>query len=246
MNINNKHCMKVLVLGHEGMLGHMVVKYFRDQKINICTINKRWPSSQKDIKIFDGDYIVNCIGAIPQNSNDFDINWQLPIWLDLHAPCRIIHPGTDCEMDKDEYGVSKNIAAFYIRNLSDKTKSIKTSIIGPEIKGKNSLLEWYLRQNEPVYGYTQAIWNGNTTLEWSKHCLDMLYRWNDYDKETIIYSNPISKYELLKIFKIIFEKNISIKPKNVGKNKTLAGTIRTDDIFDQVVELKNYYYKEKK
>lgn len=228
------------------MLGHMVVKFLSDQNIDIYTINKRWPSSQQEIKIFDGDYIINCIGAIPQSSTNFDINWELPIWLDLHAPCKVIHPGTDCESDKDKYGVSKNIAAFYIKNLSNNTKSIKTSIIGPEIKTKNSLLEWFLNQTESVSGYTQAIWNGNTTLEWSKHCLDMLYRWDDYDKETIIYSNPISKYELLKIFKNVFKKNITIEPKNVGRNKTLAGSIHTNNIYDQVVELKNYYYKEKK
>ena len=92
MNNKNKHRKKVLVLGHQGMLGHMVVKFLRDQNIDIYTINKRWPSSQQEIKMFDGDYIINCIGAIPQSSNNFDINWELPIWLDLHASCKIIHP----------------------------------------------------------------------------------------------------------------------------------------------------------
>ena len=119
ITLDNK--MKILILGHSGMLGHMVVKYLQSNNINICTIDDRWPNIKKDIKNFDGDYIVNCIGAIPQRTSDFDINWELPIWLDLNSPCRVIHPGTDCEMDSDDYGISKNVASNYIDTLSKQT-----------------------------------------------------------------------------------------------------------------------------
>ena len=108
--------MKILVLGHKGMLGHMVVKYLQDKNVYVNTLKTRWPVAQTEIKQFKGDYIINCIGAIPQRTNNFDINWQLPIWLDLHAPCKVIHPGTDCEMDNDEYGISKNIAANQLKH----------------------------------------------------------------------------------------------------------------------------------
>jgi len=238
---------KILVLGHNGMLGHMVAKYLTDKGLEVQTATSRWPDSSEEIVDFDGSYIINCIGAIPQkNNNSYDINWHLPIWLDLNAPCSVIHPGTDCEMDIDEYGISKNVAGFYIKHLSTRTKSIKSSIIGPEIKGKNSLLEWFLRQDEHVFGYTGAIWNGNTTLEWAKQCLMMIRKWDEYEEETIIHSDPVSKYELLNIFKSIFDKDIIIEPKNLGKDKRLSGSIRTKNIADQMVELKEYYYKEKK
>ena len=36
--------MKVLVLGHRGMLGHMVVKYLQSQNINVVTTSKRFPN----------------------------------------------------------------------------------------------------------------------------------------------------------------------------------------------------------
>ena len=72
--------MRVLVLGHRGMLGHMVVKYLQDQNISVSTLSTRWPVCQIEINNFEGDYIINCIGAIPQRTDNFDINWELPIW----------------------------------------------------------------------------------------------------------------------------------------------------------------------
>ncbi len=210
--------MKVLILGHKGMLGHMVVKYLQLKNINVQVIEERWPSSQKTIKTFDGDFIINCIGAIPQRTTRFDINWQLPIWLDLNAPCRVIHPGTDCEMDDDIYGITKNIAGEYIRTLSKQTKSIKTSIIGPELSGDASLLEW------------------------SKQCYRLMNEWTSANKETIVSSQPVSKFELLHIIKDVFDKEIIINKKELGSNKCLEGIIHTGTIEKQLKELKEFYY----
>ena len=235
--------MKVLVLGHKGMLGHMVVKYLQSNDIRVRTIDKRWPLNQQGIITFDGDYIINCIGAIPQRTDNFDINWQLPIWLDLHSPCKVIHPGTDCEMDEDEYGISKNIAGNYIREYSQKTKSIKTSIIGPELNGNASLLNWFLSQEDRVYGYTKAIWNGNTTLTWAIMCLTLMKTWNKVNSNEIILSTkPISKFELLNAIKTEFGKDIDILEKDLGHDKCLEGTVYTGTIQEQLKELKEYYY----
>tara|TARA_R110002167_G_scaffold328959_3_gene535553 strand:+ start:6812 stop:7516 length:705 start_codon:yes stop_codon:yes gene_type:complete len=234
--------MKVLVLGHKGMLGHMVVKYLTDNNIDVVTTNVRWPESpfKLGIKL---DYVINCIGAIPQRTDNFDINWHLPIWLDLHSPCKVIHPGTDCEMDDDEYGISKRIASNYIINSGNQTKILKTSIIGPELNGNSSLLEWFLSQKEEVFGYTKAMWNGNTTLEWAKQCLCLIQNWNDYSSLTILESNLVNKFELLSLFKEVFNKDTLITPKNLGKDKTLSGDILTPQLKLQLTELKNYYYE---
>lgn len=236
--------MKVLVLGHKGMLGHMVKKYLHTSDVNVITTTDRWPDNKTFIRNFDGDYIINCIGAIPQRTTNFDINWQLPIWLDLNSPCRVIHPGTDCEMDNDDYGVSKNIAGDYIRTLSNQTKSIKTSIIGPERRGNASLLEWFLSQEGEVFGYTKAIWNGNTTLTWAIMCLTLMKTWNEVDSNEIILStDPISKFDLLNAIKNEFGKDIDILKKDLGTNKCLNGTIHTGTIQEQLKELKEFYYQ---
>tara|TARA_Y100001937_G_scaffold126481_1_gene195862 strand:+ start:468 stop:1184 length:717 start_codon:yes stop_codon:yes gene_type:complete len=233
--------MRVFVLGHKGMLGHMVVKYLKSQKIDIATTSKRFP--YLDTKMFtdDIDYIINCIGAIPQRTTDFKINYELPEWLNK-LDIKIIHPGTDCEMDIDEYGQSKKKASDYIKMYSSNTKILKTSIIGPELNSCASLMEWFLSQDNEVQGYTKAMWNGNTTLEWAKQCLLLMNNWNRYDKETIIATRSISKYEMLLILKNLFNKEISIQPIGKGKDKCLSGDIDTGDLTDQIIELKQFYY----
>ena len=193
--------MKILVLGHRGMLGHMVYKYLSTKSNCELTItNSRWPSERfkKKILDFNGDFVVNCIGAIHQKTNNFEVNTELPIWLDeLDKNFKIIHPGTDCEIDNDDYGDSKRISTEYLMKNNKNTKIIKTSIIGHELDSKYSLLEWFLNSDSEVFGYSQAYWNGNTTLQWSKICYDLMVDWDNYEKLNIPSTECISKYELL-------------------------------------------------
>ena len=135
--------MKILLLGHTGMLGNAVHQCLN---VKIETTDLRWPDDEfkSFIKNYEGDYIVNCIGAIPQRTDKFEINYELPIWLEENSNCKIIHPGTDCETDNDEYGVSKRKASSYLTVHGTNTKIIKTSIIGHEIDSKVGLLDWFL------------------------------------------------------------------------------------------------------
>jgi dTDP-4-dehydrorhamnose reductase len=236
---------KVLVLGHSGMLGHMVAKYLSDNNCDIVTCEYRYPSTQfkEFIKQFNGDFIINCIGAIPQRTKDFSINYELPIWLDANANCKIIHPGTDCEMDSDDYGISKKRARDYIVEHSNQTKILKSSIIGPELNSNASLLEWFLSQTDLVYGYTNAMWNGNTTLEWAEQCYALINSWDSYKIETILQGECVSKFELLNKFKLVFEKEIIILEKETDLiDKCLVGDIKTNNINDQLNKLRKYYY----
>ena len=232
--------MNVLVLGHKGMLGHMVVKYLTHNGIRVITTDVRWPESPFKVGL-RLDYVINCIGAIPQRTTDFDVNWQLPIWLDLHAPCRVIHPGTDCEMDNDAYGISKRIASDYICSTGTQTKTLKTSIVGPELHTKASLMEWFLSRTGDIDGYSEHFCNANTTLEWSKQCLELMTDWDSYEVCTVLGSNCISKFELLTIIKQVFNKDIHINPTTENKaNKCLIPDIKTADIKSQLIELKQW------
>ena len=179
--------MKILILGHRGMLGNAVYKYLSTTYDKIQTTEYRWSSEEfvRDVISFNGDYVINCIGAIPQKTDDFSINYNLPIWLDKNVNGKVIHPGTDCEMDSDDYGISKVRASDYIKNNGEKTKIIKTSIIGHELKSADSLLDWFLTTEGAVSGYTNAMWNGNTTLEWAKTSVDMMINWDSY--QSMIY-----------------------------------------------------------
>jgi len=238
---------KVLVLGHKGMLGHMVLKYLKTNKLIIETTDLRWPSNEfKDfIKEYNGDFIVNCIGAIHQRTSNFDVNWELPIFLDFYSKSKIIHPGTDCEMDDDNYGVSKRIARDFIVNSSKNTKSIKTSILGPELNSKASLMEWFLSNDDDstVNGYSKYFWNGNTTLTWAKQCYHHIMEWEYFSSETILSSSCINKKEILESINDVFNRKINIIGKDdVVFNKCLSGNIMTKHIKEQLKELKDFYY----
>ena len=145
-------------------------------------------------------------------------------------------------MDNDDYGNSKRIAAEWIKEEAKNTKIIKTSIFGPELNTKVSLMEWFLSQEGEVFGYTKAIWNGNTTLEWSKRCLQLMNDWHIASNETIISSAPISKFNLLHAIKDEFNKDIDIKEKELGSNKCLNGILYTGTIQEQLKELREFYY----
>jgi dTDP-4-dehydrorhamnose reductase len=240
--------MKVLILGHTGMLGSMVKLYLEQEGVSVECLYDRFDSqSFKDNVIaFNGDYIINCIGAIPQRTNRFKVNTDLPIWLSNNATCKVVHVGTDCELDKDPYGISKKLASDYIQLYSSNTKILQTSIIGPEQGTSYGLMEWFLSQEGEVNGYTKAIWNGNTTLEWAKQCYNLLLHWEDYVVLNILEGESVSKYEMLCIFKEHFNKSTKIIPVELGQNKNLTGNILTKDLKSQLLDLKNFLTINKK
>ena len=235
----------VFLLGHRGMLGNAVHKYLSKCNLEIITTSQKWPNKafKNEILSFEGDFLINCIGVIPQKKDlSFDINFELPIWLDQNVECKIIHPGTDCEMDLDKYGVSKFKAAEYIKQFGSNTKIIKTSIIGHELMTCYSLLDWFLNSEKLVQGYINVFWNGNTTLEWAKFCLKLIKSWDKYTDETILMTECISKYKLLQIISKVYEKNIVIEKDNKHKlNKCLKGSIKNKSIESQLIDLKKFY-----
>ena len=104
--------MKILILGHNGMLGHMVIKYFKSKGYSVETTNHRWPSEEfcEFIKKSKCRFIINCIGLIPQkeSQNEWDvfewhdyksINVNLPIFLAKKSNAILIQPSTDCEFN---------------------------------------------------------------------------------------------------------------------------------------------------
>lgn len=236
-----------MVLGHTGLLGNCVASFLQ-KYYNVITLDTsiRFPSTEfrKAIADTNTDYIVNCIGSIHQRSNLFNINFELPMWLDSLG-IKIIHPGTDCEIDTDLYGISKKIARDYIVNFGKNTKIIKTSVIGMELNSSYSLLNWLLSQSNgtTINGFINQYWNGNTTLTWAETCLDLILDWNVSETETILCSDCISKYELLTIMAKVFEKDVKIVPtKSVAKDKCLVGTYM-GCIENQLYHLKSFYNK---
>ena len=236
--------MRVLILGHTGMLGSTVCDYLHSlDSVSIVTIKHRWPTNsfKAAIKNFDGDYIVNCIGAIPQRTDKFEINYELPIWLDKNVTCRGIHQDTDMKREEDDYAFSKAEASMFISFDGKRTKMLKTSILGHD-KSKVCLLDWFLNSKDNVFGYTDSYSNGNTTLEWAKQVYKMMNNWERYAKCTTISTDCISKYELLNLFKEVYEKEITIHKKvSLKSNRCLKGQLKVPTLKKQLKELKEFY-----
>jgi len=194
--------MNILILGHNGMLGNAVHKYFTKQGHQIETIGDlRWDSYEFKQAILDSDaeYIINCIGAIHQKNYEDSyynfLNVRLPMFLEFTGK-KILHPSTDCVFSgninkhtrytrsdernaEDLYGKSKAKIDKMICDRFTNTKIIRTSIIGHEIRGFHSLLDWFLGTSDDIVlnGYSNYFWNGITTLQWSKIAEDIFLNW---------------------------------------------------------------------
>jgi len=212
------------------------------------------------------EVVVNCAGVLVEASKNSPhiaayINAYLPhllVHLGSIYNFKIVHISTDCVFSghngsyhefstKDEsssYGLSKSLGEI----INSRDCTIRTSIIGPEIKPHGSgLLSWFLRQTSPIQGYLNAYWNGVTTLELAKFIEKVIC-----EKITgitnLCANQTVSKFELLQTFKKTYNHNIQINPHELKEkiDKTLIMT-RADIGYEQqqissmLTELRNWY-----
>lgn len=186
------------------------------------------------------DIIVNCIGILLKGAkedaaNAIYVNSYFPHFLHkvaVKSNCKVIHISTDCVFSgkkgeylpddikdaQDIYGMSKALGEL----INDRDLTIRTSIIGPELKRDGEgLLHWFLTQEGEINGYTEAFWSGITTLELAK-IVERAIDNNIIGLLQCSNGEKISKYALLKLFQESFgKKNVEIIPipgKNVDKS----------------------------
>ena len=241
--------MRVLVLGHRGMLGHLVERRLLELGCETESISFRWPTDEfKDvISNSRAQFCVNAIGRIPQKTQDFVANSELPLWLDSNFPgIGIIHPSSDCEWDDSEYGRSKKAASDWIDSHAEKTKRVLTSIVGFELEGSSSLLGWFLSNPKglSVSGYTNHYWNGVTTLAWANYAFGLMENWSEAPNVSALCSSScVSKFELLRYFNDVFGAGLNVQPVAHAEsaNKCLSNGLDLGPIEDMLVEMKNWY-----
>ncbi|WP_224983488.1 dTDP-4-dehydrorhamnose reductase family protein [Geomonas agri] len=164
------------------------------------------------------DVVVNCIGIIKQLPVAKDpvisigINALFPNRLALAckvAGARLIHISTDCvfrgdrggytEADQpdaeDLYGRSK----FLGEVVEPHCLTLRSSIIGHELKGGHGLIDWFLSQTGSVHGFTKAIYTGFPTVEMVRIIADYVLPNPELYGLYQVASTPISKYALLKL-----------------------------------------------
>lgn len=177
------------------------------------------------------DIIINCIGLVKQDHeiknpiSAISINALLPhqlAFLAKQSSARFIQISTDCvfsgkkgnysERDfsdaEDLYGRSKYLGEMDLSN----TLTLRTSIIGHELKGRQSLLEWFLSQEKVCEGFDRAIFSGLTTTELSRMVHGTILPNKVISGVFNISSAPISKFQLLKKIAKVYKKEIEIIP----------------------------------
>lgn len=178
------------------------------------------------------DLVINCIGLIKQMGHlardpllAISINSLLPHRLSMIcrvANIRMIQISTDCvfsgkngvytENDDsdaiDLYGRTKFLGEVYYPHCV----TLRTSIIGRELKTKLGLIEWFLAQEGPINGFKNAIYSGVTTHELARIIMDYTIPNKNISGLYHVSSDPISKYDLLQLTKQAFNKEIDILP----------------------------------
>ena len=244
--------MRVTVLGANGMAGHMVVSYLRQQGHDVTAVTRAQFDVENLSKVTDfvdsinADFVVNCIGLLVRPCIDRPdqaalINSWLPHHIEQrlkHTQTRLIHLSTDCVFDGSKgnytetdphtetnaYGRSKSLGE--VNNTKDIT--FRMSIIGPERKDGTGLLHWTVSNLESTLpGWQNAWWNGITTLELAR-CINL------YINTPVIsgiyhlvnHHNRINKYDLLCKINQIYNLGKTIVPTQGPKdiNKVLVDT----------------------
>jgi dTDP-4-dehydrorhamnose reductase len=190
------------------------------------------------------DAIVNCIGVIKQlpTAKDplisIEINSLFPhrlAALGRAAGVRVIHISTDCvfsgnrgmykESDQsdaeDLYGRSKFLGEI----SGDGSLTLRTSIIGRELRGSTGLVEWFLAQRGNVHGYTRAIYTGLTTTELARVIKHVLQEHPSLSGLYQVASAPINKYDLLHLLRDAYGLDTKIEPFDAVKiDRSLDGS----------------------
>jgi dTDP-4-dehydrorhamnose reductase len=261
--------MKVFVLGHRGMLGHVVARYLAERGHEVLTSDTRYSGGPDDplieeLRRTEATWIINCVGKIPQKTTNpaelFMGNFQFPVHIKtyLRRDQRMLHASTDCVFSgkrgnyrvddtpdpHDVYGLSKLLGES-IAELG-RCQIIRTSIIGPELgEGGKGLMAWFLKQKGPVNGFTNHMWDGITTLEWAKIANEILIQ--KLNPTTAIYQTAseaaVSKCQLLKLICEVWSRSITINPTEANEaiNRTLVPLQNRSSVESQLLELKTWY-----
>ncbi len=177
------------------------------------------------------DVVVNCVGVVKQLAAAHDpiasitLNSLFPHVLAracAAAGARMIHISTDCvfagtrgnyrENDladaADLYGRSKLLG-----EVTDGELTIRTSIIGRELRTSNGLVEWFLaNRGGSVRGFTKAMFSGVTTTVLAGIVADVIEQHPGLHGLYHVAGGAISKYDLLVMLNQATGAGVTITP----------------------------------
>jgi dTDP-4-dehydrorhamnose reductase len=176
--------------------------------------------------------IVNAIGIVKQDADASDslasisINALFPHKLATVARkvgARLIQISTDCVFSGRKGNYSEEDVSD-AEDLYGRTKylgeasgpgclTLRTSMIGRELKGSHGLVEWfYSQRGGTVGGFRRAIFTGLTTQALSQIIADLVERHPSLAGVYNVASDPISKFDLLTLINDQARLGINIEP----------------------------------
>lgn len=168
------------------------------------------------INRFKPNFIINAIGITKKIShldikNTYYINCEFPHLISTHLNDAdlMIQLSSDCVFSgktgfysessipdaEDDYGKSKAKGEILKRNVL----TIRKSTIGFELSDGHGLFNWWLKSSGKIKGYDNAIYSGVTSTQLSKIIMSILKKNNKIYGLYNISSDPISKFDLLKL-----------------------------------------------
>lgn len=264
---------QIVILGPNSISGQTAVKYFSSQGYKVTAYDKEFtPDSYitfcRSLSDYPNAIIFNTISqSKDKESTIHDLLWAnstLPLALAHYlSPGQfLIHLSSDCVFsgdkgnyttdDKpdavDEYGWTRRLGEQALFSRPG-TLIIRGSFIGiEENPNPKGLLGWFLSQFEgtKLNGYSNHLWNGITTLELCKLVEEQVILSNK-TRTGLIHAGTAesySKYDLLMLFKEVFERNIEITPIETDKklNRTLISEIKSKKFPIQLKEMQDFWY----
>ncbi len=184
----------------------------------------RCSTLKKIIFDFNPIVVINAIGItkqkITKNKFAYQINSKFPqklLNLCVNKNIKLIHLSTDCvfsgekgfynETDTpdpdDHYGKSK----FEGEIINDPNIiTLRKSTIGPELKDKHGLYEWFVSEKGDIEGYKNAKFTGITTIELAKTIEKIIKHHTELNGLWHVAGPEIDKFTLLNKIKNILKK----------------------------------------
>jgi dTDP-4-dehydrorhamnose reductase len=216
---------------------------------------------------FNADILINAVGITIRRginekvSKSIFINSLFPHlleeWVNSKSNKRLIHFSTDCVFDGEvgsynEESIPNAVDLYGRTKMLGEVKgpnsiTLRSSMIGRELENFTELFEWVISQKgKKVKGFNSAIYSGITTIRMAKYIKLIIKEFPNLSGLFNVSSEPISKYNLIKLLNEKFNLMLTIDEENLYKTNKVLNSNKFFDILsvdsptweDLITELK--------
>lgn len=232
--------MKILILGADGMLGHVVKRYFENKKYAVFVTSRKKENdnyfdaskNMNDINLIiekiKPDVVINCIGILNKVAEENQslavlINSYLPHYIDelsVKENFKFIHVSTDCVFngEKGKYNTNsfKDAYSFYGQSKAlgeinnNRSVTLRTSIVGPDENPKGIGLFQWFMKQSEDVHGFSKVMWTGVTTIQFAKCMEEAIKNNLSGLVHVINEEEISKADLLRLFAKYFKTKTKI------------------------------------